>query len=227
MVAAGSVLVLEATADIPRDDLLAAEHEGLGERRIEGFGRVCFLDAPEPTLTLRAQDNGAPTPTAVPDQPVPALVAWLEQRVLAQHLETRIAEASEEIAASAKSPPTNSLLGRLRVPLRGNPSDALKTLRDWLGDGADALRRPARAQLDRCRVEASQKRQPFSAWITAVLDRDAGKDALQIDALVQRCRLVSEESARNWLEARSDAWRVRLLDATLAAIAVKRARGPK
>jgi CRISPR-associated protein Csx10 len=227
MVAAGSVLVLEAMVDISRDDLLTAEHEGLGERRIEGFGRMCFLEAPEQTLTLRAQDNGAPMPIPVPDQPVPALVAWLEQRVLAQHLETRIAEASEEIAASAKSPPTNSLLGRLRVPLRGDPSDALKTLRVWLGDGADALRRPARAQLDRCRVEASQKRQPLSAWITAVLDRDAGKDALQINALVQRRRLVSEESARKWLEARSDAWRVRLLDATLAAIAVKRARGPK
>ena len=37
--AAGSVVLLRAQQELPLDLLLAVEHEGLGERRIDGFGR--------------------------------------------------------------------------------------------------------------------------------------------------------------------------------------------
>jgi CRISPR-associated protein Csx10 len=222
-VSAGSVLVLEATEDIPHEALLVAEREGVGERRVEGFGRVCFLDAPTEAPTLRNHDDDA-KPVAAPQGPAPALVSWIEQRLLAQRLDLRIADAAREIAGDAEDLPTNSLLGRLRVPLRGDPAQALQTLRAWLGDSADALKRPARAKLDRCRIKLSQKRLALSDWMIAVVDRDAWVSALCVEATVQQRRVVSEGSARRWIESKRDVWRVRLLDATFAAMAVRAAR---
>jgi len=223
-VAAGSVLVLQATEDIPHDDLVAAEREGVGERRIEGFGRVCFLDAPRSTSGPRDYEGDDRSATTAPGGDAPPLVAWVEQRVLAQALDAHISAEGEIIAASASNPPTRSLLGRLRAPLRSDAGAALETLRAWLGDGSNALRRPARAQLDRCRVEVGQVRRPLSTWITQIADGKGAEEALPIDALVQRRRVVSEASARAWLQSQRDAWRVRLLDATLAAIARKTPR---
>lgn len=219
-VRAGSVLVLEAIEDIPLDTLVDVEHEGLGERRVEGFGRVCFLTEATETCFVAKPDPQTPVSPAPSGSP-PALVSWLEARLLAQALDAHIEERGAEVADSVSLPPTRSLLGRLRVPLRGDPSLALKTLRSWLGDADDALRRPARRQLDRCRVGAPSARVPLSQWIGQVVDEKQAVKALDVAALAQRWRIVSEASALAWFHDREAASRVRLLDLTLAAIARK------
>jgi CRISPR-associated protein Csx10 len=223
-VAAGSVLVLEAVADLPHDDLVVAEREGVGERRTEGFGRVCFFDEAAPQFGLRNEESDDLGATAVPSGEAPSLVAWFERRVLSQALDEALLAESERIAASASGVPTRSLLGRLRVPLRGDARQALETLRVWLGDGLQALRRPARGALNRCRVEVRQVPRTLASWITQITNGTGAEEALPIEAIIQRRRVVSEDSARAWLESQRDAWRVRLLDATLAAIARKAPR---
>ncbi|MFB3906031.1 MAG: hypothetical protein ACE15E_21515 [Acidobacteriota bacterium] len=52
-VAAGSVLLLQSEDKIPIDYLLALEHQGIGERRTEGFGRFTFLNPPVQEVRIR------------------------------------------------------------------------------------------------------------------------------------------------------------------------------
>lgn len=219
-VRAGSVLVLEAIEDLALDELVAVEHEGLGERRVEGFGRVCFLaEATETCFVARPDPQTPVSPTPVGK--APALVSWLEARLLAQALDTHLEERGAEIAESVSHPPTRSLLGRLRGPLRGDPALALKTLGGWLGEGDHALRRTARRQLDRCRIGPSAARVSLSQWIRQLVEEAREEKIVDAAALAQRWRIVSEASARAWLDDRGVASRVRLLDLTLAAIARK------
>jgi CRISPR-associated protein Csx10 len=217
--AAGSVLLLEATEAIPVGDLLAVEHRGLGERRIEGYGRVVFLEEPVPKVVLRPVPKEA---AARPDGEPPEIVRFAEQRILERALARTIAEEAERLAATARRPPSPSLLARLRNVLRGDPEQAIDTLRTWVGqDGPGKLRRPAMDQLDRCRIGESKER--LSDWIRKVsTDDEYVAGLLRIDALVQRNSIVSEESARSYLASRRNSMRTRLIDALLAALARKR-----
>jgi len=219
--AGGSVLVLLAKERVPLDALLAVEHDGLGERRVEGFGRLVFLGAAEPTIVLRrptrqrsSRQAGAP----------PEVVRWAEHRVIDAAVSRVIHEEAARLARDAKGPPSRSLLGRLRNAMRAEPAVALQTVCAWMDERAGSgqagsahhLRRPAMDQLDRCQLAG---RQQLSAWLRDMASRRArlGK-ALNLDALAQRLHIVSEATAQDHLSAQ-DAWlRVRLIDATLAAL---------
>ena len=52
-VTGGSVLVLRANREIKLKDLREVEHQGIGERRTEGFGRVVFLKHEEKHSSIR------------------------------------------------------------------------------------------------------------------------------------------------------------------------------
>jgi CRISPR-associated protein Csx10 len=218
-VEAGSVLVLRATQTFPLQDLLALEHGGLGERTIEGFGRFCFLAEPVRGLRVRAVARDDRAPVAAPETEAPALAKWIEARIVDAHLATKIAEEGARIAGSSTRRPSTSLIGRLRVPLRGDVHDARRTLREWLGEGSGALRRSALQQVERCYVHAVDGRQSLHAWMRAVIDEDAAEKALGIAAVAQRGHVVSEVSARAYLRDRRDLVRVRLIDAVLGAMA--------
>lgn len=56
-VSAGSVLVFEATQTLTPEELLTLEHEGLGDRKAEGFGRFMFFDQPLNRITLSQYDS--------------------------------------------------------------------------------------------------------------------------------------------------------------------------
>lgn len=213
--AAGSVLVLRTTAPIPRDDLLDIENVGLGERRVDGFGRVVFIEAPTQRLTLRKPSaSGATTPGS----DVPELVRFAEGRIVDAALERAIQDHAARIAQTASRPPTPSLLARLRTPLRAEASAALATLRMWLGqDGPHRLRRPAMDQLERCRIDNGKR---LVTWLQNMIDTDNVLVApLRLDALVQHAHVISESTARaHWVDC-VPRIRVRLIDATLVALA--------
>lgn len=216
---AGSVLVLRATAPIPIADLIAVEHAGLGERRVEGFGRVVFMEAPASTVVLRTvRDDRVPR---LPGNQPPDLVRVAERRILDGALQREIAVEAARLAKSATSPPTPSLLGRLRTTLRSEPESGIDTLRQWLGDGdGPRLKRPAMDQLDRCRLGGDQR--PLSAWLREMA-RDGDSEQLgrllRLDTIAQRFHVISEDSARQALAARGLSIRSRLIDSVLAALA--------
>lgn len=223
---AGSVLVLETSGPIPLADLVAVEHAGLGERRVEGFGRLVFLEEPARTVTLRHVPSlPAPIATGTP----PDLVRFAEGRILEAVVTKAIAEEAARLARSAKFPPAPSLLGRLRNALRADPTPALETLRTWLADeGSAQLKRPAREQLERCRIGDGGQR--LAAWIRGIArhgDGQAFTTHLRLDAIAQRCHVASEDSARSILNERETWIRARLIDGTLAALArQQRSRKP-
>ena len=217
--AAGSVLVLKAIAPIPFADLLAVEHSGLGERRAEGFGRLVFLRAPFQRLALRTPSAVArPAPTGQP----PALVRFVEARILDSAIDRAIKEEAARLARSAKASPSPSLLGRLRTAMRGEPESALGTLRTWLAqEGPHRLKRPAMDQLERCRIGSGER---LSGWLREMAGGQNDQPLetlLRLDALVQRSHVGSEATARAHRVSRTLGIRARLVDSTLAALARK------
>lgn len=222
--AAGSVLVLQATDRIPFADLVAVENAGLGERRVEGLGRVVFLEAPPQTLTLRAPSAAQPK---APDGPLPELVRFAEARIVDATVDRVIQEEAARLALNAKVIPSASLLGRMRNAMRAEPETALATLQTWLApEGAprNRLKRPAIDQLEHCRLGRGQR---LSEWLRATVVGDGGQDVatlLRLDSVAQRSHIVSEARARKILAGRDAALRARLIDATLAALSRKRRR---
>ena len=223
---AGSVVVLQATQRIPVDDLLALEHAGFGEHRVEGLGRVVFLEAPTRTLVLRAAaTDNSPPPLGNP----PDLVRFAEARIVEAALQRAIQEAATRLARSAELPlPSASLLGRLRNAMRAEPKAALATLQEWLApERSDRLKRLAMDQLDRCRIRIVTS-QRLSAWLRATAEEGGDHDLaalLRLDAVAQRSHVISEATSREEL-TRRDGWiRARLIDATLAALARRLRQG--
>jgi CRISPR-associated protein Csx10 len=217
-VAAGSVFVLGAKQGIALADLLRIENEGLGERKEEGFGRLLFLDPPLRTISLpKADERVAKTPPA--SQP-PALVTSIERRILEAQLQRKIEQAAAESVRSTKNLPSNSLIGRLRTPLRGKPEDAIRTLTAWLrsDNEAERLKRPAMEQLERCRMDGGRD---LAKWILDMIDAETVLQRLKVNVLAQQCHIVSEESARRTLEGKSQELSVKLIDALLATMAVR------
>ncbi len=221
---AGAVAVFRVTAHIAEEELLTVEHNGLGERLVEGFGRVALLREPGRKWSV-GESPKRPWETR-PNVDSPPLLREMERRLLRDAVDARVLEVAGELAGSAQGMPTRSLLGRLRVPLRLPPAQALNQLALWLGTGQNALRQPAQRQLERCRIQPSQThRRSLAVWLRELVTRqmDLGT-LLNYTRVVQNHHFISESSARESLTAAEESDRVRCLlaDATCAALARRR-----
>jgi len=220
--AAGSVLVLRAHERIPVAHLRAVEDAGLGERRVEGFGRVVFFDRPQTQRIVRLASR---TNTRALEEEPPELVRFAEERILDAAVARAIDEEAARLALDAEPLPTAALLGRLRNVLRAAPEAALQMLVAWLDPEAPErtrLRPPAMDQLERCRLTGGRR---LADWLLSMAkgEDDAGLERLlRFDVLAQRYHVVSEGSALTQLRRRRPWIRARLVDATLAALARRR-----
>lgn len=217
-VSAGSVLVLEATENIASDELLDIEHKGLGERKVEGCGRLVFLDRPLPNVFL---DKPLESRRQGPAGDAPDIVYTIQERILTAEMHRRIEEKAAQIAGSATRPPSNSLIGRLRTPLRGDDAAAINTLKAWLNDPDEdkRLRRAAMDQLDKCRIVVGA-RQRLSKWLNDATATQNVLNWLPIDPVARHYHVVSKPSAETFLKRRHLSFAVRLIDAVLAAMAL-------
>lgn len=246
-VAAGSTLVLKAEQPIPIASLRGIEHTGLGERRIEGFGRLVFLkhDESRQTFTLKNQENrkqrkpevtkpaGAASP---PDEPQ---LRFVETRIVlaaARAELDRVATLDNKVDGKI---PTTSLVGRLRTLFRNVIDEktakiALSKLATWCSDddsNPNALRLPARKKLDDCRIFNSTLRQWLlklaqpggdeTQWATLI--RASGNTTL-LTGLATRHYLTGKEAAQAILQANASELSIYFIDAVLAALA-RRNRG--
>ncbi len=220
-VSAGSVFVMEATQDISVGDLLALENEGLGERREEGYGRFLFLDAPFWRFSIQQPKEKKFFP---PESPrAPQLILEMEARIVWSHALKKIEQEAASIARSSQHLPSNSLIGRLRTPLRDTPERAIETLRCWLRDGREQelLKQPAMEQLKRCTVGTNKE---LDRWILEATEAENVLSWIGADVLAQRTYIISEESANAVLIKRSREIAVKLIDAVLAAMALRNKR---
>jgi len=216
-VSAGSVFVLKANQAITLNELHEIEHEGFGERKDEGYGRLLFLDQPLPKILLLTftESPSGTTSTGLP----PEIVTKIETRIVRAQLARKIEEKAAELAKSARLPlPKNSLIGRLRTQLRGEAHEAISVLKLWLtGNEAEKLKRPAMEQLERCKIDGRDLR----AWILDAMNREMIFNLLNVDVVGQRFYVVSEQSVRSGAEVKSEELSVRLIDAVLADLAIR------
>lgn len=219
VVSAGSVFVVKAKQNISCDDLLLLEHQGVGERKSEGYGRFLFLDMPLPNITLHQQKD-TPSVTEITGEP-PKLVVAIESRILQAQLNKRIEEKAAAIAKKAMDPlPSNSLIGRLRNPLRScDYAMAVDTLRLWLGDNeASKLKQPALDQLERCKIESGTN---LRTWLQNALNAESLSSLLDLDSLLRQSSLGSDLLRQSRKIEKPNALSIRLIDAVLAALAIR------
>jgi CRISPR-associated protein Csx10 len=189
-VCSGSVLVLRAKKPIPLALLRSIEREGLGERRIEGCGRVLFLrhedvlpergdgwrDEEAGAFTIRHDDGIGRRGTAEADQAVdgPAAdqLAFVERRIVLSAARRELDRVAADIVGGACRLPTTSLLGRIRTLFRTvrDEQSARRALGDlgiWCDDGGEnALKPEVRKKLQACRTGSST----LLAWLRALAE---------------------------------------------------------
>ena len=227
---AGSVLVLRANQAIPATTLRQIEHAGLGERRIEGFGRLVFLKhSDELSVTVKASEarqEQATPPTGDP----PELITFLQRRMLDAAFNRSLERQVRTILDDVKKPPTGSLLGRLRVPLRsGDPAAGLQTLQQWLAGNDDAkdrtkLKKEARNKLRECQFSNTT----LFEWLCKPDNSQGGKSPA-IEAAIEIAKFVARPKRNQLVGNNNDdepidgereaAYAVQLIDAVLATLA--------
>lgn len=250
VVAAGAVLVLKSTSVISVATLRAIEHEGLGERRVEGFGRVLFLEHSDDQGTIRLHrgddqvqaEGGGSRGLGTLSEQHRLQLDLLERRIVLASARAELDRvAAIDLAARAQDRPRNSLLGRLRSLFRRAMDEpvaraALVSLRTWCSDDdtPQALKRNAREKLDRCRVGGGGLRQ----WLRRLTESGHGKAGWEalvqasgnqstLTGLAARSHLTARAAAEAVLHEHSALLRVHLIDSVLAAMARLNRRGAR
>lgn len=224
VVQAGSILLLEATAPIPRNDLETVEHRGLGERLVEGFGRLAFVeDAPTQQITVRSFESRWQPPELGSE---PLLVQEMQRRILDERLARQLTAVATAAASAAEHLPTASLLNRLRQPLRLPAQQALRELRTWLTDDDLGLPAPARRQTERCRLVVGDTSRPVTLrhWLLEAVGDAPLDQSLPGSAFVLEPLLGTADTARAHLQSREPELRRQLIEATLTTLSRRKRR---
>lgn len=170
---AGSVFVFERT-DAVMVQLRTAEQSGIGERRIDGFGRIAVDWHTAPQVSVAPADRASRLDNV-------KLTVGSPERNLAQQMANRIWRAQLDAAlrdAIGKSkmpyPPSNAQLSRLRTLVREAwrakdatlISEVLKEP-DKEGNNRKAMKRHAREQFDKARISINDT-SPLLIWLSAL-----------------------------------------------------------
>ena len=153
-IAAGSVFVFETKKKFDQKRLLQLEHNGLGLRKGEGFGRIAVnrqgsLQLCEETPLDDSDKNIPAEPASVPQSVQDLLLGVVRERCLAETQQRAMTIAGE--TKGDKEPPSNALLGRLRLFLQ----------QDKPVESLNSLRKPAREGLMDCRINTHE-----AAWLS-------------------------------------------------------------
>ncbi|MGC8794098.1 MAG: hypothetical protein ACP5U2_11980, partial [Bryobacteraceae bacterium] len=231
---AGSVFVLRALRQIALQELLALEHEGLGERRAEGFGRLVLLEHDDADdeihlrTDLQATKGSQAAADAAPDHP---LLGLLETRLVLEAAQDELCRAAFRLAGKVECPPAKALLGRLRTLLRiaqdeAKAQAALGTLSallaKWEQTDQKAVRQLKESRLDKQNLLEWLKSLAApgdpGGWEALV---EATRDSAQLNAVSQKHCLRTEASVTEILRQHAATLTVTFLDALLAAISRK------
>lgn len=162
VVQAGSVFVLQARTTIPAQVINRLEWAGIGQRRVDGFGRVGITllgSEQESQLKVYQTDKETPAPAATELKPVNLaddasrqLAETIYKRLLRARVEDRMAVFVNQDIKLAPNGISRSQLGRLRVEVRGHLTaprlNSVQAVLDWLGK----FRSTGRKQYEQARV---------------------------------------------------------------------------
>ena len=143
-IASGSVFVFCTKKALDGARLLQLEHDGLGLRKGEGYGRIAVNRQKALGLTGCEIQLDDPKRQDHPNAPaeVPQSIQELLRGVVRMRCLADMQQRAMDVARAAKNIPSNAQLGRLRLFLQqDSPADSLENLRD-----------PAEKQLTSCEI---------------------------------------------------------------------------
>jgi CRISPR-associated protein Csx10 len=182
-VEAGSVFVFDVVAPAPADLLLDLEAAGIGERRMDGFGRVAVnLHTTSPEIRVRKVKAQPEAAELEPGPLTPAsekLAQRMVDRLLRQDLDRRLAHYIQQLDLGDEPDkwPSNAQLSRLRsIALNALPEHDVARVRKFF----DGLKPRSREQYERARVGGSRLlawleervKKPEDIWNTLKLSDD-------------------------------------------------------
>ena len=132
-IAPGSVFVFKTGQTLDPERLLQLEHNGLGLRKGEGYGRIAVNRQGNLRLWKETQlddSESQPFPIA-PDAPVPEAIQSLLQDVVRSRCLAEMQQRAMTSAERTQNVPSNALLGRMRSFLQqDSPVESLENLRN-------------------------------------------------------------------------------------------------
>ncbi len=145
-IAPGSVFVFETEQMPEPEGLLQLEHDGLGLRKGEGYGRIAINRQGSLGLSgceeIQLDDLDRQDIPDAPDSKIPQCVQDLLYGVLRSRCLTEIQQRAMTYAERTQKVPSNALLGRLRLFLQqGAPVES-----------SNNLRKPAEEGLKNCQI---------------------------------------------------------------------------
>lgn len=143
-IAPGSVFVFNTEQTLDQERLLQLEHNGLGLRKGEGYGRIAVNRQGNLDLWKETQldDPDKQNRPDVPDSKIPQSVQDLLYGVVRSRCLDEMQQRAMTFAERAQNVPSNALLGRLRLFLQQDaPVESLNN-----------LRKPAEEGLTNCRI---------------------------------------------------------------------------
>jgi CRISPR-associated protein Csx10 len=116
---AGSVLSVIPIEPVRAETLRALEQRGIGERRVEGFGRLAFQWLSEETYSVQRKDESKLQKPTAPLSPTGRRAAErMAQRLLDEQISLKLARYVANKSDKARNIPRNSQLGRIRALVR-------------------------------------------------------------------------------------------------------------
>jgi len=197
---AGSVFVYRAS-EVDRQALQQLGREGIGERRIEGFGRIAVNWHTRATLQRRPVPKDVDLPSVVLSNESRELAQRMAERRLRTVLDRKLLEALSRMKIA--DAPSNAQLSRLRLAVRrawreGNPGLVVEHLNNLKG---------ARMQFERARIGNRR----LLSWLIDGIEQDSlWQTWLQPSELPSIAGVTAEASDAVKLE-----YTIRLLDALL------------
>lgn len=242
----GGVLVLKPAQLVSADRLRALEESGVGERRIDGFGRLVFNWQYRDTLSIEAPEiektekSNEPLPKKVLDD---ALSAPIAQRMAQRMLEARMEAALMARAGEIKihRAPKRTQLSRLRnivlnelrqpQPTQITRGQETKSRIQWFLEDV-TKRRTTREAWERARVEPRKdaQKEALVDWLKRVHNATVSDDAAWQKAIglkdgdVQKVELGSDVRPTLTPAQRRD-FALRLMAEVLKRAAKEQAKG--
>ena len=183
MLGMGSVFVYEASV-LDADTLTNLVAAGIGERRVDGFGRIAVNWPAQPRIKLVAPQTSADSPSVTLSETSKQLAKTMAGRLLHKKLESHLLAQSQKVFVQGTI--TNYQLSRLRTILRqtiNEQSNDVSVVTRFLND----LKPTARSQFERARVgRYGQKgRRPrLLNWIEERVDKCDGLFQIGINSSV-------------------------------------------
>jgi CRISPR-associated protein Csx10 len=162
--AAGSVFVFNHNGQLNPDRILHLENQGIGERRVDGFGRVAvnwLEDYPRFTASLSDSETDWTTPQLEPNSEDSQIAKQMAKRLLEQKLERLLLEKVNTTQLNPNKM-TNSQLSRLMIVARQaiaeeNQNPVLELLNN--------LPKNADTQLENTKVNGKAFKKQICEWL--------------------------------------------------------------